>query len=150
MTLLTIAVLAAAVADSRNRVRSDVLVDNTTLRSWYEAHYERRGVEFNRPNLERALGRAHTRKRWVPVALSAGTLAATFILASLAASTVPGIESVWRSPVQVLELVPTEVLVEIAIVLALVPILVIEGILAALFMAELDIGRLERLLQSLR
>ena len=150
MILLTIAVLAAAVADSRNRVRRDVLVDNATLRSWYEARYARRGMEFNRANLERALRRAHGMKRWGPVALSAGTLAAALILAFIAASTVTGIESVWRSPMRVLELVPGEVLVQVAIVLALIPILVVEGILAALFMAELDIGRLERLLESLR
>ena len=149
MILLTIAVLAAAIADSRNRVRRDVLVDDATLRAWYEARYARRGMEFNRANLERGLRRAHRMKRWGPVALSAGTLTAALILAFIAASTVTGIESVWRSPVQVLENVPGEVIVQVAIVLVLVPILVVEGILAALFMAELDIGRLERLLRSL-
>ena len=149
MTVLAIVVLAAAVVDSRDRVRRDVLMDNASLRAWYDARYTRRGLEFGRENLERALRRAQNMRRWGPVALSGGTLLAVLILTSMAASTVPGIESVWRSPQRLVDVIPAEVLVQTAIVFALVPILVVEGILAALFVAELDIGRLQRLLQSL-
>ena len=149
MTLLTIVILAAAVVDSRDRVRRDVLKDDASLRTWYDDHYTRRGLEFNRENLERALRRARNTRRWGPVALSGGTFLAVLILASIAASSVPGVESLWRSPGRLLEAVPAEVLVQTAIVLALVPILVVEGILAVLFVADLDIGRLQRLLQSL-
>jgi hypothetical protein len=89
-------------------------------------------------------------RRWGPVALSGGTLLAVIILTLVAASTVPGIESVWSSPRQLFDVVPAEVLVETTIVYALVPILVVEGILAALFVADLDICRLQRLLKSIR
>jgi hypothetical protein len=150
MTLLAIAVLAVAVVDSRDRVRRDVLTDNASLRSWYDARYARRGLEFDRENLQRALRRAQNMRRWGPVALSGGTLIVVIILTLVAASTVPGIESVWSSPPQLFDVVPAEVLVETMIVLALVPILVVEGILAALFVADLDICRLQRLLKSLR
>lgn len=149
MMLLTIVVLAAAVVDSRDRVRRDVLLDDTSLRSWYESHYASRGFEFDRASINRALGQAQRMRRWGPVALSATTLLAVLILMYMAAGTVVGIDSVWRSPQRIVDIVPTETLVVTAIILALVPILVVEGILAALFVAELDIGRLKRLLQSL-
>ena len=149
MIVLTIVVLAAAVADSRDRVRRDVLTDDASLRSWYEARYARRGLELNRENLEHALRRAKNMRRWGPVALSGGTMLAMLILMSMAASTVPGIESVWFSPTRLLESIEAEVLVQTAVVLALVPVLIFEGILAALFVAEFDIGRLQRLLESL-
>lgn len=149
MTMLVIVVLAAAVVDSRDRVRRDVLTDTASLRLWYSKRYGRRGLELDRANLERALRRARTVRRWGPFALSAGTLLAALVLASLAASTVPGIGAVWSSPERLVELISAEVLVETAIVFALLPVLVVEGILAALFVADLDIGRLNRLLDSL-
>lgn len=149
MTLLTIVVLAAAVADSRDRVRRDVLVSTASLRSWYDARYARRGLEFGRENLERALRRAQNWRRWGPFALSGGTLLAALVLVSIAASSVPGIETVWRSPDRLRDLISAEVLVQTVVVFALLPILVVEGVLAALFVAEFDIGRLKRLLQSL-
>lgn len=149
MTLLMIVVLAAAVADSRARVRRDVLVDNASLRSWYDARYARRGLELDRENLQRILRRAQNLRRWGPLALSGTTLFTALVLTFIAASTVPGIESALRSPQRLLEVIPAEVLVETSIVFALLPILVVEGILAALFVADLDIGRLQRLLRSL-
>jgi hypothetical protein len=149
MIVLTIVVLAAAVADSRDRVRRDVLTDDASLRAWYEARYARRGLELNRDNLVHALQRAKNMRRWGPVALSGGTMLAVLTLMSVAASTVPGIESVWFSPQQLLEFFPAEVLVQATIVLVLIPVLIVEGILAALFVAEFDIGRLQRLLDSL-
>jgi hypothetical protein len=54
-----------------------------------------------------------------------------------------------RSPLRVLDAVDTEVLVQTAIVYLLLPFLVIEGVLAVLYVADFDIGRLQRLLQSL-
>ena len=149
MMLLMIAVMAVAVVDSRDRVRRDTLTDDATLRAWYEARCARQGVEPDRQSIQRALRRAQTLRRWGPVALSGGTLLATVLLMSMAASTVPGVENVWQSPQQVVELIPSEVLVQTSIVVALVPILIVEGILAALFVADLDIGRLQRLLRML-
>lgn len=149
MTLLTIVVLAAAVLDSRDRVRRDVLMDNASLRSWYCARYARRGLELCREDLELALRRAQTMRKWGPFALSGGTMLVAVSLTVFAASMVPGAEVVWQSPQRFLDLIPAEVLVETAVVFALLPVLVVEGILAALYMADLDIGRLRRLLESL-
>jgi hypothetical protein len=149
MLVLTIAVLAVAVIESRDRVRRDILTDDASLRLWYDAHYARRGMEFSRENLELALQRAQNLRRWGPFALSGGTLLVVVILTSMAASRVPGIESVWHSPQRLADVISGEVLVEAAVALALVPVLVVEGILAALYVAELDISRLQRLLDSL-
>ena len=149
MTLLTIAVLAASVIESRDRVRRDFLTSDASLRAWYEARYTRRGREFDRDNLERALASAQNLRRWGPLALSTGTLVMALVLTYMAASTVPGIESVWRAPERLTDLVSSEVLVQAAIIFLLIPILVIEGILAALYTADFDIGRLQRLLESL-
>ena len=44
--------------------------------------------------------------------------------------------------------IQAEVLVQAAIFFALLPILIIEGTLAALYVADLDISRLQRLLDS--
>ena len=149
MTILTIVVMAAAIAESRDRVRRDVLMDLTALRSWYDARHTRYGRTLTREDLEEALRRAYVLRKWGPLALSGGTLLMAVTLTGIAASQVPGIESVWRHPGRLLELVPGEVLVETAIVFCLLPILAVEGILAALYLADLDIGRLRRLLDSL-
>jgi hypothetical protein len=149
MIVLTIAVLAAAVLESRDRVRRDSLVDITTLRSWYEARYARSSGGLDRENLEHALRQAQTFRLWGPVLLSAGTMLTAIALMSLALGRLPGAESWWRTPTEVIDLVPSEVLVQTALVFALLPILVVEGILAALYMADLDIGRLRRLLDSI-
>jgi len=149
MIVLTIVVLAAAVADSRDRVRRDRHTDDASLRSWYDARYARHGREFSRANLEHALTRARLIRRWGPWLLSGGTVLAAVFLTSVAASTVPGVRFDWTSPLQLLDVIPIENVVEAAIVFALLPVLVIEGILAALYTSDLDIGRLERLLQSL-
>lgn len=149
MTMLAIVVLAAAVVDSRDRVRRDVLMDRNSLRAWYDTRYARRGHEFCRENLQRALHRAESMRRWGPWALSAGTMLAALILTSIAVATIPGVEDLWRSPRQLLDAIEVEVLVQVAIVYALLPVLVVEGILAALFVADLDISRLRRLLDSL-
>jgi hypothetical protein len=149
MTLLMIVILAASVIESRDRLRRDSLMDYASLRAWYEARHARRGGELDRENLEDALRRARSLRRWGPVTLSASTLLLTVGLTYLAVRAVPGAESAWPSPERLLALVPAEVLVETALVLALVPILIVEGILAALYVAELDIGRLRRLLESL-
>lgn len=149
MTVLTVVVLAVSVVESRDRVRRDRTVDIASLRSWYDVRYGRRGRALDRPNLERALKRARGWRRWGPVALSASTafVAATVIV--LAASGVPGIGFAVRAPSRLIEFVPAEVLVETMIVFVLLPVLVIEGILAALYVADYDIGRLQRLLDSL-
>lgn len=149
MTVLMIVVLAVAVVDSRDRVRRDVLTDNATLRTWYDRRYGRRGRELNRRNLEDALRQAHRMRRWGPLALSAGTVLVALVLIGMAASTVPGIGFDMRAPRLLLQAVEPEVLVQAAVVLLLLPVLVVEGILAALFTADLDISRLERLLESL-
>jgi len=149
MTLLTIVVLAVAVVDSRDRVRRDVLVSDATLREWYDAHYGRRGLALNRENLQAAIRRVQTVRLWGPVALSAGTMLAALILTFTAATRVPGIERVWSSPSRVVELVSTEALVGVSIVFMLLPVLVVEGVLAVLYVADFDIGRLRRLLNSI-
>jgi len=150
MIILTIVVLAAAVAESRDRVRRDILLDITALRAWYEERHGRRGRSLTERDLEEALRRALALRRWGPIALSAGTLAVAVALTGLAASEVPGIETALRQPGRVVDLVPVEALVQVAAVFTLLPILVVEGILAALYLADLDIGRLRRLLESLR
>ena len=149
MTVLTILVLAVSVVESRDRVRRDYAIDNAGLRSWYDARYGRRGREFNRDNLEHALRRAQNFRRWGPVTLSGGTLLVAVIVISAALGAVPELRAVWRTPERLLALIEGEVLVQTAVVLALLPILVVEGILAALYVADLDIGRLRRLLESL-
>lgn len=149
MTLLAIVVLAAGVVESRDTVRRDFLMDNAALRSWYEARHARFGRALNRENVEQALRRARIMRRWGPILLSGGTLVIALILTGLAASRVPGVESVWSDPGQLLDLVEIETLVQTAVVYALLPILVVEGILAALYVADLDIGRLRRLLDTL-
>ena len=149
MTLLAIVVLAAGVVESRDTVRRDFLMDNAGLRSWYEARHARYGRALTRENVERALRRARTMRRWGPILLSSGTLVIALILTGLAASAVPGVESAWSDPVRLLDLIEIEALVQTAVVYALLPILVVEGILAALYVADLDIGRLRRLLDTL-
>jgi len=149
MTLLTIAVLGVAVVESRDRVRHDVYVSDADIRSWYDTRYANRGLAFTRKNLELALQRAQKVRRWGPWALSAGTMLTALILAFIAVSTVPGIESALLSPGRLTDLVSTEVLAEAGAVLLMLPVLVVEGILAALYVAEFDIGRLKRLLRSL-
>jgi hypothetical protein len=149
MLALIIVVLAVSVVESRDRVRRDIAVDDDHLRAWYEARYARRGRKLDRVNLEDALRRAQTVRRWSPVALSAGTLLLAVTVLVFSASAIPGFESVWRSPGQILDLLSSEVLVETTIALLLLPILVVEGILAALYVADLDIGRLRRLLASI-
>jgi hypothetical protein len=149
MIALTIVVLAAAVADSRDRVRRDGLTDTATLRTWYDARYVRRGHEFGRESLERDLRAARNMRRWGPWLLSGGTVIAALVLTSVAASNVPGAAFSWASPLRILDAIPAEVLVETTIFFLLLPILVIEGILAALYVADFDISRLQRLLDSL-
>jgi hypothetical protein len=149
MTVLTIAVLAASVLDSRDRVRRDFAVDDASLRAWYEGRYGRRGCELDCENLDLALRRAESLRRWGPIVLSASTALVVAILLSAAASQVPGITQVLDSPRRLLDMVSPEVLVETVVVLALVPVLVVEGILAALYTSDLDIGRLRRLRASL-
>ncbi len=149
MIVLVIVVLAAAVADSRDRVRRDSLTDNATLRSWYDARYVRRGHEFGRESLEEDLRRAQGMRRWGPWLLSGGTVLAALVLTGVALSRVPGLEFSWESPLRFLDVIPAEVLVQAAIFFALLPILIIEGTLAALYVADLDISRLRRLLDSL-
>ncbi len=149
MTVLIIAVLAASVLDSRDRVRRDFAVDDASLRSWYEGRYGRRGCDLDCANLDRALRRAESLRRWGPIALSAGTALTVAILLGAAASQVPGIAQVLDSPQRLLDVVSPEILVETVVVLALMPVLVVEGILAALYTADFDIGRLRRLRASL-
>ena len=149
MTLLVIVVLAVAVIDSRDRVRRDVLLNDAGLRAWYDDRYTRRGIALNRENLNAALRRTRTFRRWGPVALSAGTMGAAIFLTFAAASTVPGMEQVWRSPARLADAVSPEVLVQTTVVYLLLPILVVEGVLAVLYVADLDISRLQRLLDGL-
>jgi hypothetical protein len=149
MTLMAIVLLAVSVVESRDRVRRDFRMDDAGLRSWYDARYARGGREFSRENLEHALRRAQFLRRWTPVALSAGTLLVAVALTVFAVSMVPGVESAWRTPQQLLNLIPAEILVETAAVFLLLPVLIVEGILAALYTADLDIGRLQRLLDSI-
>jgi hypothetical protein len=149
MIVLTIAILAVGVVESRDRVRRDSLTDDAALRSWYASRYGRRGRQLNRDDIEDVLRQAYSLRRWGPVALSAGTMLTAVVLTLFAANTVPGFESVWRAPQKLPELIPVEVLVQTAVVFILLPVLVVEGILAALYTADLDIGRLRRLLDSL-
>jgi hypothetical protein len=149
MIVLMIAVMAVAVVDSRDRVRRDAFADDSTLRSWYEARCARQGIVPSRESLQRSLRRAQNMRRWGPITLSGGTFIATLILLAFAASTVPGVESVWRSPKRLLDLIPSEALAQTMIVLLLIPVLIVEGILAALFVADLDINRYTRLIKLL-
>jgi hypothetical protein len=149
MTVLVIVVLAVAVVDSRDRVRRDALVTDSSLREWYESRYGRKGATLSRTNVEAAIHRAQLWRRWGPLLLSACTMGTALFLTFAAASSISGMDQVLRSPLQVLEAVDTEVLVQTAIVYLLLPFLVIEGVLAVLYVADFDIGRLQRLLQSL-
>jgi hypothetical protein len=149
MTVLVIVVLAVAVVDSRDRVRRDAMVTDSSLRDWYDTRYARKGVALSRANLEAAIHRAQVWRRWGPLLLSACTMGTALFLTLAAASTVSGTDEVLRSPLRVLDAVDTEVLVQTAIVYLLLPFLVIEGVLAVLYVADFDIARLKRLLQSL-
>jgi hypothetical protein len=149
MTLLVIVVLAVAVVDSRDRVRRDGMLSDSGLREWYDSRYTRRGIVLSRPNLEAAILRARAWRRWGPVVLSAATMGTALFLTFAAASSVSGVDAVLSSPLRVIDALDTEVLVQATIVYLLLPILVIEGVLAVLYVADLDIGRLRRLLESL-
>jgi hypothetical protein len=147
MTALTILVLAASVIDSRDRVRRDYATSDAALRDWYDSRYGRRGNQLTRENIEGALKRARGFRRWGPIALSGGTALAVIVVAVVATTAIPDLRIVWHAPERITEVIPVENLVETGVVLALLPVLIVEGILAALYVAELDICRLERLLK---
>lgn len=149
MLVLIIVVLALSVVDSRDRVRRDSTLNDAGLRSWYDARYGRRGRPLTRDNVEHALERMRLVRRWGPAVLVVGTAASAVALAVVAIAAVPAYEPVLREPQRLLAIIPVEVLVESACVFALLPILVLEGALAARYVADLDIGRLTRLRDSL-
>jgi hypothetical protein len=148
--LVADALLAWVLALSRRRVKRDSLLDSDGLRIWYELQYGPHGRDLSAEDVEAALAREMRARRWYPLIAAAGTLVLVVTLmvslgVLLATRLGPIALATWR----LVYILAAGMRLPLLLMCALIVVTLAEEVMIIRSVADYDICRIRRLLDSL-